>query len=411
MGQGPSIARGNSNASRLLAPTLFPLPSDESYMPENTYLDVELEIVSAKNIIAGDYLGVTALLNGQLSSSDAYVVIEADGRRVAWTFPVFSTLEPVWNEKFFFRNVRLDSLCKLFLYDKDVNADDELGVTQFTTINTDGAESTFELNISFHGRNAGTIVVRVKSFPVEPLSYIRLYEYGPVRYSVHSSIAAGLMTMSTSNNAKIESLAYHIQLHNIPLFLAKNYEWNKDYPTIQRIFSSDYPESFVLRQAIMTQHAVIYTHGPNKSKYGAISAPADFFELIHHGRRQGNPVLFTYVITQNGWYFSETGATFFKDMLSKHMLHSGAAFSVLYAGEFRVDDHLFGEPKLVIDNDSGTYAPPKEDLPRLVALMENNFPGMAVEAVDRENQESQRIRKEILEVGSKKSSSFLSRLP
>eukprot|EP00644_Phytophthora_capsici_P011729 jgi/Phyca11/123194/e_gw1.50.175.1 len=380
MGQAPSSANGTRTLTHA-TPTLFPLPSDESDLPEDAVLDVELEIVSAKGIVAGDYLGVTALMKGQLSSSDAYAVIEVDGQKVAWTHPIFSTLEPVWNEKFFFRNVRPDSLCKLYLFDKDVNADDELGETQFTAANTDGAISTFELAISLNNRNAGTIVVK----------------YGPVRYSTHSSVTAGLMTMSTSNDARIESLAYHIQLHNIPQYLTRDHEWNKNYPTIQKIFSPDYPGSPVLRQAIMTQHAVIYTHGPSNTKYGAISSPIEFFKLIHDGQRQGKQVLFTYVITKNGWYFSETGAAFFKDMLSKHMLHSGAAFSILYAGEFFVENNLFGEPKLSINNDSGTYAPPKEDLPHLKALIEDNFPGMAVEALDRDNEDLQKTRKEILD--------------
>ncbi|KAL7683820.1 putative C2 domain-containing protein [Plasmopara halstedii] len=397
MGQASSNNNIITTARRKSTPTLFPLPSDESYLPPNALLDVKLEIVSAKNIIAGDYLGVTALLKGQLTSSDAYVVIKVNGQQVAWTHPVFSTLNPVWNEQFFFRNVQPDELCELHLYDKDVNADDDLGETQFVAVNTDGIESTFELAISLHGRAAGTIVVKVKSFPIESTGCGPFYEYGPVRYSVHSSVAAGLMTMSTSNAARIESLAYHIQLHNIPLFLRTEHEWNRNYPAIQRIFSPDYPESAVLRQAIMTQHAVIYTHGPKKSTYGAISSSLEFLQLIQNGRRQGRSVLFTYVITKNGWYFSETGAAFFKDMLSKHMLHSGAAFSVMYAGEFHIDDNLFGEPKLVIDNDSGTYAPPKEDLPRLKALMENNFPGLAIEALDRENENSQRTRKAILD--------------
>lgn len=100
-------------------------------------------------------------MKGQFSSSDAYAVIEVDGQKVAWTHPIFSTLEPVWNEKFFFKNVQPDSVCKLYLFDKDVNADDELGETHFAAVNTDGAESTVELTISLNGKNAGTIVVKV----------------------------------------------------------------------------------------------------------------------------------------------------------------------------------------------------------------------------------------------------------
>ena len=100
-------------------------------------------------------------MKGQLCSSDAYVVIEVDGQRVAWTRPVFSTLEPVWNEKFFFKNVQRDSLCRLYLFDKDVNTDDELGETHFTVVNTNGMGTTFELAISLNRRNAGTIVIKV----------------------------------------------------------------------------------------------------------------------------------------------------------------------------------------------------------------------------------------------------------
>lgn len=223
-----------------------------------------------------------------------------------------------------------------------------------------------------------------------------LQEVGPVRNSVHSSVSAGLLTMLTSNDARLESLAYHIQLHNISQFLPSDYEWNKNYPTIQRIFSLDYPESPVLRQAVMTQHAVIYSHGQENTKYGAISSPTEFFELIHNGRRDDKPVLFTYAITDKGWYFSETGAAFFKDMLSKHMLHSGAAFSVKYAGEFHVDKTDYDTLKLVIDNNSGTYAPPQEELPQLKALIESNFPGLECEAMDQNDEVLQETRKEIL---------------
>ncbi|GMF09714.1 unnamed protein product [Phytophthora lilii] len=350
-----------------------------------------------QGIEAGDYLGLTAALKGQLSSSDAYVSIEIDGKKVAWTRPIFDTLEPVWNEKFFFKNVPHDAVFKLSLFDKDVNADDELGETQFSASTAiHDVETPMDLPIKLQGSSAGTLSIKVNAHPVNAEGYEMLREVGPVRYSVHSSVSGGLLSMRTSNDDRLESLAYRIQLHNIPEFLATDHEWNKNYPTIQPIFSPDYPESPVLRQAILTQHAVLYSHGAKDTRYGAISSPAEFFKLVHDGRRQDKPVLFTYVITKNGWYFSETGADFFKDMLSKHMLHSGAAFSVLYAGEFRVDINESGEPKLMIDNNSGTYAPPMEVLPNLQALIENNFPGIECWAVDQNDEALQEARKEIL---------------
>ena len=64
--------------------------------------------------------------------------------------------------------------------------------------------------------------------------------------------------------------------------------------------------------------------------------------------------------------------------------------------KFRVDNHLFGEPKLIIDNDSGTYAPPKAVLSPVKALIETDFPGIAVEALDHEDAGVQQRRKEIL---------------
>jgi hypothetical protein len=36
---------------------------------------------------------------------------------------------------------------------------------------------------------------------------------------------------------------------------------------------------------------------------------------------------------------------------------------------------------VVVDNNSGTYAPPAALLPRLVTLLQRNFPGLAVEMV------------------------------
>ncbi|KAL4088204.1 hypothetical protein PRIC1_012630 [Phytophthora ramorum] len=365
-------------------------------MPEGVVLDFEVEIVAANNIEAGDFLGWTAALRGELSSSDAYVSIEIDGVKVGWTRPIFDTLKPAWNERFYFRNVRPGSLCKLSLFDKDMDADDELGAAQFTVENTGGQELISELPITLADKKAGVLVIRTKGIPANSVDNELLREVGPVRYSVHSSVGAGLLSMLTSNDDRLESLAYRVQLHNIPEFLPTEHEWNKNYPTIQRIFSPDHPESPILRQAILAQHAVVYSHGPENTHYGSISSPADFFKLIHDGRRQDKPVLYTYVITNKGWYFSETGADFFKDMLSKHMLHSGAAFSVLYAGEFRVDNDTPGEPKLIIDNNSGTYAPPMEDLPHVKALLENNFPGIECEALDQHEEALQQARKEIL---------------
>eukprot|EP00644_Phytophthora_capsici_P011730 jgi/Phyca11/509839/fgenesh2_kg.PHYCAscaffold_50_\ len=351
-------------------------PASESVaVPENSVLDVELEIVSAKDIAAGDYFTAKAALQGHVASSDAYALIEVDGQKVAWTRPIFSTLEPVWNEKFFFRNVKPDTICKLYLLDKDFEADDALGQTQFTAANTEGVETTFELPITREDKPAGTIVVKVKSHPTSVVGDGHLEQVGPVHYSVHSSFINGIITDTTTDEDKRQSLAYH--------------------PVI-KIFSPDHPESPILRKAVATEHAVVYKHDAD-TVYGEFKGAADFFDLLHDGKRLDKPVLFTYAIISTGWYFSETGAAFFKDILSKHMLHSGAQFNVKYAGEFHIEKSSSGEFKLFIDNNSGTYAPPKEELPQLKALLETNFPGISVEALDRGSPELKEKRKEILD--------------
>ncbi|POM62338.1 C2 domain containing hypothetical protein, partial [Phytophthora palmivora] len=176
-------------------PVSFPPPGT----PDGTLVDVDLEIVSAKGITAGDYLGLTAALKGSLSSSDAYVTIEIDGNLVAWTRPIFDTLEPVWNEKFYFKNVQQNATFKLTLFDKDMNEDDELGIAQFNTIHTIyDTETDFDLPITLEGSKAGTITVKVNCHQVDSDEDAVVQEVGPVRYSVHSSVSAGLLTMLTA---------------------------------------------------------------------------------------------------------------------------------------------------------------------------------------------------------------------
>ncbi|EGZ05317.1 hypothetical protein PHYSODRAFT_320162 [Phytophthora sojae] len=294
----------------------------------DSLLDIELEIVSAKGIDTGDYLGLKTALKGEFSSRDAYVYIEIDGQKVAWTRPIFDTLKPEWNEKFVFKNVQHSLVFKLSLFDKDVDADDELGEAQFIADTAMYAtETAFDLPITMAGRNAGTLSIKVNSHPVSVDEDAELQEVGPVRYSVHSSFSAGLLSMLTSNDDRLES-------------------------------------------------------GPTAT-YGAVSSPNEFFELIHNGRHQDKPVLFTYVITNKGHALT-------------HILHSGAAFSVKYAGEFRIDTDRFDMPTLFIDNNSGTYAPPTEDLLQLQALMENNAPGINCIALDQNDESLQEAHKETL---------------
>jgi hypothetical protein len=85
---------------------------------------------------------------------------------------------------------------------------------------------------------------------------------------------------------------------------------------------------------------------------------------------------FTYVIISSGYmHFSVTSKSTGQDLLSKHALHACAAESVTFAGEFFLDTTLLDDGRftLVIDNNSGTFAPPKDRLYHLQMLFVLNF--------------------------------------
>jgi len=64
-------------------------------------------------------------------------------------------------------------------------------------------------------------------------------------------------------------------------------------------------------------------------------------------------------------------------------MHACANEQVRYAGEFHIQkNETNGKYKIVIDNNSGTYAPSKEIFQKLKTLYELNFPGLEVEVLD-----------------------------
>jgi len=118
---------------------------------------------------------------------------------------------------------------------------------------------------------------------------------------------------------------------------------------------------------------------------GYIRSGGELLTLLRNGKnRNGQTQFFTYVIVKDTWRFSETGVSRMKDFSSKHATHSGCAESVDYAGEFHFQpcDDRPNSYKLIIDNNSGTYAPSSEMLVPLRKLMQRNFPGLEVEALD-----------------------------
>lgn len=70
--------------------------------------------------------------------------------------------------------------------------------------------------------------------------------------------------------------------------------------------------------------------------------------------------------------------------MSKHAIHSDAAYEVRYSGEFHIrPSKLPNNHKLIIDNNSGTYSPDKKYLPFLEQAFKINFPDIEIETLDR----------------------------
>lgn len=193
-----------------------------------------------------------------------------------------------------------------------------------------------------------------------------------------------------------EHSTWKIEMRQVTaVFKQKRQGWNRNYAAAQRIFEGG--KSVVARRIVEMQHAYLYGGGSGVKPLidmrkdllemsGNIIDSYDFLELMHYGKRRGKPRMFTYVLMEQKLYMAETGAEFFRDMMSKHAMHCSAATEVVYAGElhFRQAPPGSDEPaiRLIVDNNSGTYAPDKEDLPKVVEVFRRNFVGLHVTALD-----------------------------
>lgn len=179
------------------------------------------------------------------------------------------------------------------------------------------------------------------------------------------------------------------------VFKGKRHSWNKAYVKAQDIFQGR--SSIVARSMVQMQHAYLYGGASGfkplqtvRKEWGELTGnlldSEDFLKVMEYGVRRGKPRMFTYVLMENRLFMAETGAKFFRDMMSKHAMHSSASTEVVYAGELHFrhveDGSNERDFRLVIDNNSGTYAPGKEDLPKVKEVFERNFPGLHVIALD-----------------------------
>ena len=217
-------------------------------------------------------------------------------------------------------------------------------------------------------------------------------------------------------------------LRGVPLFFGDIHQpWNRNYPAAQKIFSG--PASIAVRSGIQAGHRMLYAR-TSSNGFGVIEDKSGILQLLHGGSgppvnnstvppsefaHRVKPAVYTYIISSDddSFRFSETGAAFFVDFASKHALHSNCAERVRYSGEFHPrpkggwDNFSDSTPddavdwELVIDNNSGTYAPDKGMLPALKSLLEYNFSGFGVFAMDHGDEELKKSREACREYGLK----------
>jgi hypothetical protein len=212
---------------------------------------------------------------------------------------------------------------------------------------------------------------------------------GPIRFTRHFSPTVGRLT--NLNDARLYS-TWKMTLRAVPLFFGDHYQhWNEKYPAAQRIFQDR--GGFAVRSGIIAGHKLLYARSTTNG-FGTLLDPTkDTIKLLRSGpdsRRDAGggtsggpfagrikPAVYTYVIAADDdtFRFSETGAAFFVDFASKHALHSACNERVRYSGEFHPRPkggwQNFSDEtpdsavpwELVIDNNSGTYAPNKDLLP------------------------------------------------
>ncbi|KAG0316938.1 hypothetical protein BGZ97_006142 [Linnemannia gamsii] len=360
--------------------------------------DFSLTFVGGKDVPRGDILSSDPYLEAYLGNpEDPLTLSFITG--VHW-----NTLNPVWDAKWELLNVTDETELELYIKDKDKMKEDTLLGKAVLVLGAklEGSQEHILDIVRPDGRVHGQVIVHTtgtRSYG-KSTALSKATTAGPVRYSRHTSYAAGVLT----ENRNLEFYAYRLRLYHLYDIFgtdASEYNgWNKEYSAAQKIFA-DNLEGSQIRQALHNQHGYLYRHGRN-TVYNAVANGTELGELLHGDRLKKNPeqdlkmVVFTYSIVPKGMYFSETGAAFFQDFMSKHAMHANRATEVMFSGEFRIfqDEHNHDDWTLMIDNNSGTYSPRKEDLPKVKKLFETNFPGLTVIVLDHEDPTLKEIRAE-----------------
>ncbi|KAJ3179403.1 Myb-like, SWIRM and MPN domains 1 [Geranomyces variabilis] len=368
-------------------------------------VDVTITFASAADLPRMDLFG----------KADPFFRASIDGKIDYCSTCIRNTLSPTWDESWIVHRVPVSAVLSVTLFDKDlIRPTDEL-IGNASLPLTAGTHTIPIQNAQ--GREHGNFTVKVGTAPTKLQDPHPLYQFaGPVRFSTHDSPVVGALVRSDARNL-YSTWKVHLML--VPVYLPTPTHWNVNYRAAQSIFAG--PMSWSVRAPIMAAHRALYARQPKAHGFGALTCGNDFLRLLFGTHPIPNPRMFTYIVDDSTFRFSETGAAFLVDFASKHALHANCSEFVRYAGEFHLrprvsDPHeadddardgwahlpaLKSAPvtgttwELLIDNNSGTYAPPKEYLPALADLLRRNFPGLSVRALDREDPFLVRSREEM----------------
>ena len=316
-----------------------------------------------------------------------------------------NTATPKWDdEKWIVRNIPSNAKLSVKIYDKDDDkiVDDYIGEFEiFNLINYHPPSKGHEI-IGPSDRHNGYFHLSIHSIQSSnETKHLPPYTFdGPCRYSRHDSFAIGRLTML---NADCVYSTWKIPMRRISVFFIPEHRqyWNKQYRAAKTIFGSC-PLSLASQSTIKLAHKVLYGRTLKNNENGLLKNADDLWKSIFSDRttKRIKPCIYSYVIDDNTWRFSETDVKFFADFASKHALLANCSEYVRYAGEFhprpkygwnRCDD----EWELVFDNGSGTYAPDPKLLNNLKELLLFNFPGLNIVTYDHEDPQLKKSMEEL----------------
>eukprot|EP01012_Entosiphon_sulcatum_P002228 TRINITY_DN10445_c0_g1_i1.p1 TRINITY_DN10445_c0_g1~~TRINITY_DN10445_c0_g1_i1.p1 ORF type:complete len:316 (-),score=47.80 TRINITY_DN10445_c0_g1_i1:133-1080(-) len=205
-----------------------------------------------------------------------------------------------------------------------------------------------------------------------------------VGYKRYAKYLPGAMANFFHGDMLSPFVTYSVRLRDTAaIFGGKWQHWNVQYPAAQQIFGKK-PSCMAVRATVHMIHDVLHLPLPMETTSGTLRTGQDLLQLLKFGMPNGHPIRYTYVIMDDKMVFSETSKLFLKDKYSKHAVHARASQLVRYSGEFCIDYERQGTP-IVIDNDSGTYAPDPQDLPKVSEVLQHTFPGLVVYACQRDD--------------------------